>query len=146
MPQHSETRVLPYAIEQMFDLVADVERYPEFLPWCKEVRIIGRGKDGLVADMVVGTKLFSDKFTSQVVLDRPTAITVNYRSGPLSHLSTKWAFKAIDPKTCEVFFDVDFDFRSPLLHAAMTVFFDKALKKMVEAFEGRAKELYGDVG
>jgi coenzyme Q-binding protein COQ10 len=143
MPQHSETRILPYSAEQIFDLVADIERYPEFLPWCKEAQIIGRGKNGVVADLIVGTKLFQEKFTSQVTLDRPHAIRVEYKSGPLTHLSNEWKFESKSPKTCEIYFAVDFDFRSPLLRAVMTVFFDTALKRMVQAFEGRARELYG---
>ena len=146
MPCHQETRFLPYSADQIYDLVAAIERYPEFLPWCKDARIVSREKDEVVADLVVGTTLLREKFTSTVTLDRPRAITVHYRSGPLSHLSNAWTFK---PKAgrggsqgCEVSFQVDFDFRSPLLRAAMTVFFDKALAKMVAAFEARAKALY----
>ena len=127
----------------MFDLVADIRRYPEFLPWCKEARIVKGGNKNVIADLIVGTKLFKEKFTSQVTLDRPNAITVDYKSGPLTHLATEWKFMPKSPKACEVYFAVDFDFRSPLLRAAMTVFFDKALKRMVEAFEERARELYG---
>jgi coenzyme Q-binding protein COQ10 len=143
MPYHQETRLLPYSADQMYDLVAAIERYPEFLPWCKGANVTSRSKDSVIADLIVGTKLFQEKFTSTVTLDRPRAITVHYRSGPLSHLSNAWAFKSKTRKSCEVSFHVDFDFRSPLLRAAMTVFFDKALTKMVAAFEERAKELYG---
>jgi coenzyme Q-binding protein COQ10 len=142
MPQHSETRILPYSAEQIFDLVAAVERYPEFLPWCKDARIVSRAKNSIVADLVVGTRLFQEKFTSEVTLERPQAIKVLYVAGPLSRLSNEWKFKPKGAKACEVSFVVDFDFRSPILRAAMTVFFDKALRRMVEAFEGRARELY----
>jgi len=143
MPQHHETRLLPYNAEQMFDLVADIERYPEFLPWCKQSRLVSRKSHNVVADLIIGYKIFQEKFTSEVTLDRPRAITVHYRSGPLSHLSNAWEFKAKTKKSCEISFHVDFDFQSPLLRAAMNVFFDKALSKMVAAFEARAKELYG---
>lgn len=143
MPQHQETRILPYAAEQIFDLVADIERYPEFLPWCKGARIKSRGADSVVADLDVGTRFFHETFSSHVTLDRPNAITVLYRSGPLSHLSNAWSFKAKGRKKVEVAFYVDFDFRSPLLAAAMNVFFDRAVKHMVEAFEDRARTLYG---
>jgi len=143
MPSHQETRKLPYSAEQMFDLVAGIESYPDFLPWCKEARILSKTRDKLTADLVIGYKLFQEKFTSEVTLERPSAITVHYLSGPLSHLSNMWQFKAMGKKGCEVSFKVDFDFHSPLLRAAMTVFFDKALRKMVSAFEERARQLYG---
>ena len=143
MPKHQETRVLPYSATQMFDLVANIERYPEFLPWCKGSRILSRDKDRITADLVIGYKFFQEKFTSEVTLDRPSTITVHYRSGPLSHLTNAWEFTPKGRKGCEVTFHVDFDFHSPLLRAAMNVFFDKALSKMVEAFEARAQALYG---
>lgn len=143
MPKHQETRFLPYTAEQMFDLVADIGRYPEFLPWCKEAHIRSRSKKTVLADLVIGYKLFQEKFTSEVTLEKPNAITVHYKSGPLSHLSNAWEFKPKGRKGCEVSFHVDFDFHSPLLRAAMNVFFDKALRKMVSAFEIRAEDLYG---
>jgi len=127
----------------MFDLVADIEKYPEFLPWCKDARIISRKKNNVLADMTVGTKLFREKFTTEVALIRPRAIAVRYRSGPLSHLSNTWGFRPKGRKACELSFAVDFDFRSPLLRVAMTALFDRALTKMVAAFEARAKTLYG---
>ena len=127
----------------MFDLVADIERYPAFLPWCKDARILSRDQGVVLADLVIGYQFFHEKFTSEVTLDRPRAIGVHYRSGPLSHLSNAWEFAPKGRKGCEVSFHVDFDFHSPLLRAAMSVFFDKALSKMVSAFEARAKALYG---
>jgi coenzyme Q-binding protein COQ10 len=143
MPKHQETRILPYSVRQMFDLVAEIERYPEFLPWCKGARIVSRDKNMVVADLIIGYKMFQEKFVSEVTLDRPHAITVQYRSGPLSHLSNAWEFKPKGRKGCEISFHVDFDFHSPFLRVAMSLFFDKALSKMVEAFEARAKDLYG---
>ncbi|MGB9151512.1 MAG: type II toxin-antitoxin system RatA family toxin [Alphaproteobacteria bacterium] len=143
MPKHQETRILPYSAGQMFDLVAGIEHYPEFLPWCKAAHILSRDKNKVVADLVIGYKMFQEKFISEVTLDRPHAITVQYRSGPLSHLSNAWEFKSKGRKGCEISFHVDFDFHSPLLRAAMSIFFDKALSKMVAAFEARAKEMYG---
>ena len=100
-------------------------------------------QEQVVADLVIGYKMFQEKFISEVTLDRPHAITVQYRSGPLSHLSNAWEFKSKGRKGCEISFHVDFDFHSPLLRAAMSIFFDKALSKMVAAFEARAKEMYG---
>jgi coenzyme Q-binding protein COQ10 len=142
---HREIRTIPYSAKQMFDLVADIERYPEFLPWCRSAGILSRNKDLVVADMVVGAKFFCEKFTTQVTFDRPRAIVVTYRSGPLSHLSNVWGFEPKGRKACEVSFLVDFDFHSPLLRATMGVFFDKALRKMIAAFEARASELYGNI-
>lgn len=134
---------MPYSAAQMFDLVAGIEHYPEFLPWCKEVRFLSRARDKVVVDMRVGTRLFAETFRTEALFDRPLKITVHYKSGPLSHLSNAWAFKPVGAKQCEVSFEVDFDFRSPILRAAMRAFFDKALAKMVAAFEERAKGLYG---
>lgn len=144
MPKHAEKRILPYTPQQLFDLVADVGRYPDFLPWCKAVRIVHQDKKSLTADLVIGYKIFSEKFRSEVSLNRPNSIEVNYLSGPLSHLSNRWEFSAKGKKACELSFEVDFDFRSSLLGGVMEMFFDKALMKMVAAFESRALHLYGD--
>lgn len=146
MPRHHENRVLPYKPEQLFDLVAAVDRYPEFLPWCKGVRILERNEGEIKADLIIGYKMFQEKFTSEVLLNRPHAILVKYMSGPLSRLANEWHFKPDGKGGCALSFQVDFDFRSPLLKAAMEMFFDKALTKMVAAFEARAQELYGNKG
>jgi coenzyme Q-binding protein COQ10 len=143
MPRHNEKRVLPYTPEQLFDLVAAVDRYPEFLPWCKAARILERSDNAMTADLIIGTKLFSETFRSQVMLDRPRAISVRYMSGPLSHLSNQWEFRPTGKDSCELSFQVDFDFRAPLMRAMMEMFFDRALRKMVAAFEARAGVLYG---
>lgn len=143
MPSHSEKRLLPYTPEQLFDLVADVERYPEFLPWCKAARVLERGNDRITADLMIGTRIFSEKFRSDVRLDRPRRIDVHYVSGPLSRLCNHWAFAPKGKRECELSFVVDFDFQSSLLGAAMEMLFDKALVKMVAAFENRARDLYG---
>ena len=142
MPQHHETRFLPYRPEQLFDLVAAVDRYPEFLPWCRSARIVSRDEGRVMADLVIGYKMFSERFRSEVLLHRPRTISVRYISGPLAHLTNTWTFKPA-PGGCDVSFHVAFDFRSPLLRAAMQVLFDKALVKMVGAFEARARQLYG---
>jgi len=141
MPQHKETRVLPYTPQQLFDLVADVQRYPEFLPWCKAARVTKRTDRMITADLIIGYKMFNEKFTSEVMLDAPHSISVRYMSGPLSHLHNQWEFKPVKGG-CELIFHVDFDFHSSLLRSAMELFFDKALLKMVTAFEKRAGELY----
>jgi coenzyme Q-binding protein COQ10 len=145
MPHHQEKRALPFDPAQLFDLVADIGRYPEFLPWCKGARILKREGNIVTADLIVGYKMFREKFTSIVTLDKPRAISVKYLSGPLAHLTNEWEFRPGAKGGCDLFFHVDFDFRSPLLRAMMEPFFDKAMRKMAGAFEERAKELYSDV-
>lgn len=143
MPSHNETRILPYTPSQMFDLVIAIERYPEFLPWCRDTRVRERPDGKIVSDMEIGYKLFSERFTSLVTVDRPREIIVEYVSGPLSRLSNAWKFAPSGKSSCKLSFNVDFDFRSPLMRVAMEAFFDKALSRMVSAFEERAKEIYG---
>jgi coenzyme Q-binding protein COQ10 len=143
MPHHHETRRLPYTPEQLFVLVSEVERYHEFLPWCKGARITERGKDFIKADLVIGYKIIQEKFTSRVTFDKPHRVSVEYLSGPMSKLRNEWTFTAAGKKSCDLSFEVDFDFHSPLLRIAMDMFFDKALRKMVGAFEDRAQVLYG---
>lgn len=143
MTNHKETRVLAYTPQQLFDLVAAVERYPEFIPWCKAARVIKRTEDMIIADLIIGYKMFNENFTSEVELNAPHNIAVRYMSGPLSHLHNQWQFKPYGKNGCELTFHVDFDFRSSFLRSAMEMFFDKALLKMVSAFEQRAGELYG---
>ena len=142
MPNHDEKRVLPYSCEQMFDLVASIDKYPEFLPWCLGARIKEKSDERVIADLIIGYKVFRERFTSIVTLNRPHKISVQYQSGPLSRLSNEWEFRPVG-KDCEVSFQVDFDFRSPLLSTVIDAFFDRALSKMVAAFEARAVQLYG---
>jgi len=146
MPSHTETRVLPYTPEQLYDLVAAVDRYPEFLPWCKASRILSQSDIRMVADLIIGYKIFHEKFRSDVTLQRPHEIIVNYVSGPMAKLKNHWRFDAAPGGACALTFHVDFDFKSPFLQAAIDAFFDKALRKMVEAFEMRAATLYGRKG
>ena len=142
MPKHQEKRTLPFRPEQLFDLVADIGRYPEFLPWCKGARILERTEDRVTADLVIGYKMFREKFTSLVTLERPRRISVQYLSGPLAHLKNDWQFEPAGKGGCELSFHVEFDFRSHMLGAIMEPFFEKALSKMAGAFEERAKQLY----
>jgi len=143
MPTHAEKRVLPHTPEQMFKLVADVERYPEFLPWCVGTRIKKREGNSIVADMAVGYKMFRERFTSRVDLDHPKRIDVTYFEGPFSYLNNHWIFSPHQRGQCEIDFYVDFEFRSHLLEKAFQVVFNEAVKRMVTAFEKRAKALYG---
>ncbi|MFQ5958149.1 MAG: type II toxin-antitoxin system RatA family toxin [Alphaproteobacteria bacterium] len=143
MPTHAEKRVLPYAPEQMFDLVADVERYPDFLPWCRAARITRREGDVLWSDMVIGFKMVREHFSSKVTLRRPDAIDVQYLTGPMHYLNNHWSFAARPDGGCQIDFYIDFEFRSALLQRLIGVLFNEAVRRMVGAFEARARALYG---
>ena len=142
MPTHAEERVLPYTPDQLFAVVADIERYPEFLPWCIGARIKERQPDLIVADLIIGFRMFRERFTSRVSLDRPRGIDVTYADGPFRYLNNHWTFTA-DPEGCRVGFFVDFEFKSRLLQKVIEVLFSEAVRHMVGAFESRARDLYG---
>jgi len=142
MPRHSERRLLPYPPEAMFDLVADIERYPEFLPWCCGAKIRGKQGNQIVADLTAGTRGFKKTFTSIVDMERPRRISVSYGGGLLETLSNEWEFVPREGG-CEVTFFIEFSFRSPLYARMAGTVFDKAFRVMVAAFEQRAEQLYG---
>jgi coenzyme Q-binding protein COQ10 len=142
MPTHAERRILPYTPEQMFDLVADVRRYPEFLPWCVAARVLTRDEQVLVADLTVGFKMFRETFRSRVGLERPGHIHVTYETGPFRYLNNHWRFRPV-PEGVDVDFFVDFEFHSRILQMAIGVVFNEAVRLMVRAFERRAMVLYG---
>jgi coenzyme Q-binding protein COQ10 len=145
MPTHAEQRVLPYSQAQLFDLVADIERYPEFLPWCVGARIRKRLPDGTMeADLVIGFKMFRERFGSIVKPDRANhRIDVSYVDGPFRYLNNHWKFIAEGENRTRVDFFVDFEFKSALLQKVIGVLFNEAVRRMVAAFENRAKQLYG---
>ncbi len=143
MPTHAEKKFVPYTPEQMFDLVADVERYPEFLPWCTGSRIRRRDGNRLVADLMVGFKMVRERFTSEVMLDRPRRIDVRYTDGPFRFLNNHWEFERAEGG-CAIDFYLDFEFRSRVLQRLIGVVFQEAVRRMVGAFEARARQLYGE--
>jgi len=143
MPGIHETYRLPYSAEQMFDLVADVGRYQEFLPWVVATRVRSDSETEMVADMLVGFKALREKFTSRVEKTRPREIRVHYVDGPMKDLDNVWTFHPVDETSCDVEFDVRFSFRNALFEKLAGQYFDKAFRKMVAAFETRASELYG---
>jgi len=151
MPRHSENRLLPYSPDQIYDLVADVARYPEFLPWTAAARIRSRrplpergaGAEVMEADLVISFKVFREKFGSRVVLlPAERRIETDYLDGPFKYLHSFWQ---IEPEGtgARVRFEVDFEFRNALLQKAIGLFFDEAMRRVVGAFEGRARQLYG---
>ena len=146
MPHHSETRHLPYSPEQMFALVADVESYADFLPWVSAVRVRSNSDTEMVADLIVGFKGLRESFSSRVHKKYPERVHVDYLEGPLSHLSNDWRFRPDEKGGVLIDFEVDFAFKSKLFEMLAGQVFDKALRKMIGAFEARANELYGSSG
>ncbi|WP_333668582.1 type II toxin-antitoxin system RatA family toxin [Elioraea tepidiphila] len=142
MPTHAQKQFMPYAPDQLFDLVADVGRYPEFLPWCVGARVRERTETLLVADLVIGFKVFRERFTSHVTLERPNHIHVRYLEGPFRYLNNHWRFIPENDGTLVDFY-VDFEFRSKILQAAIGLVFNEAVRLMVHAFERRARRIYG---
>ncbi len=143
MPGIQEVRRLPYSAAQMYDLVADVARYPEFLPWVVATRIRSDSETEMVADMLVGFNALREKFTSRVTKSRSDAITVQYVDGPLKDLHNQWRFRPLGENACEIDFNVKFTFRNALFERIAGQYFDRAFRKMVNAFEQRAAQLYG---
>ena len=151
MPAHAETRILPYTAHQMFDLVADVEAYPAFLPWTAAARIrsvetLENGSEEMLADLVVSFKVFRERFGSRVLLwTDARVIETEYLDGPFKFLRSKWRFTDLDSGECEVAFDVEFAFKNRILQGTAELFFYEAMRRIVRAFEARAHALHGNV-
>jgi coenzyme Q-binding protein COQ10 len=148
MPQFETRRPVPHTPEQMYDLVADVERYPEFLPLCEGLSVRSRkerdGKELLVADMTVGYKAIRETFTTQVLLNgSEQAIDVKYIDGPFRYLDNRWRFEPLPDGGCNVHFFIDYEFKSRILGALMGSMFDRAFRMFTDAFEKRANAIYG---
>ncbi|HBS49069.1 MAG TPA: ubiquinone-binding protein [Rhodobacteraceae bacterium] len=148
MTTHSETRTLPYTAQQMYDLVADVERYPEFLPWNAAARIrreVPQGEAVLMeADLVISFKVFRERFGSRVMLwPKDLKIHTEYLDGPFKYLKSNWTFRDLPEGGCEVSFFVDFEFRNLILQKAIGLVFNEAMQRIVRAFEARVDQLYG---
>ena len=147
MPVHSETRKLPYSADQMYDLVADISAYPQFLPWCSAARIRSRTTQGecetVEADLVISFKVFRESFASRVELwNMAKKIDTQYLEGPFKHMKSSWEF--VDtPTGCDVCFFVDFEFKNAILRSIIGVVFNEAMQRIVRAFESRAAMLYG---
>lgn len=144
MTKHYEKRVLPYTKEQLFDLVADIDAYQDFLPWCLASRITKPGETKVEAELVIGFSMFRERFVSRVTLERPYRIHVEYLEGPMKYLSNEWVFRDHTKKGhCEIEFYVEFEFRNPMLQKLVGAFFSEAFRRMVAAFEKRASDIYG---
>ncbi|WP_025898976.1 type II toxin-antitoxin system RatA family toxin [Sneathiella glossodoripedis] len=144
MPTHAEQRILPFTPRQLYDLVADVGSYPEFLPWCVGARIKEKTETRVLADLVIGYKMFRERFTSRVTLSpEQPRIDVEYMDGPFKYLNNHWIFME-HPDGCEIDFYVDFEFKSAILQKTIGLLFNEAVQRMIAAFEQRAHDLYGD--
>ncbi|SFH35518.1 coenzyme Q-binding protein COQ10 [Palleronia marisminoris] len=148
MPKHHETRKLPYTAQQMYDLVGDVESYPNFIPWISAARITSQREtdtgEVLEADLVISFKVFRERFRSRVTRDREEMrIDTEYLNGPFRHMNSTWAFRDVEGGGCEVLFDVDFEFKSRILGSAAQMFFNDAMQRIVRAFEREASKRYG---
>jgi coenzyme Q-binding protein COQ10 len=143
MPRFSEHKTMPYTADQVFDLVADIEKYPQFLPWCVGARIIRREGDVVIADLDIGFKLVRETFTSRVTLTRPTGIHVDYVAGPMRTMINEWTFEPTEDGNCVVTVVNDFEFKSRTLQILMGNFFTDVAHRMVTSFEDRARRLYG---
>jgi coenzyme Q-binding protein COQ10 len=148
MPTHSETRRLPYSAQEMFDLVADVESYPKFLPWNAAARIRSRapfdGGEVMEADLVISFKVFRERFGSRVTIwNERRRIDTEYIDGPFRYMRSTWAFSDTGEGGCEVDFHVDFEMRNPILQRIIGIVFNEAMQRIVRAFETRAEALYG---
>jgi coenzyme Q-binding protein COQ10 len=149
MPQFSTRRRVRHSASEMFDLVADVERYPQFVPLCQALRVRKRTQDGdgkevIVADMTVAYRFIRETFTSRVTLERDKLeILVEYLEGPFQKMNNRWNFRPVDDRVCDVEFFIAYEFRSRTLGALMGAMFETAFRRFSAAFERRADEVYG---
>lgn len=142
MTTHQEKRVIPHTPQNLYNLVQDVKSYPQFLPWCLAARINSQDDDRMVADLIIGFRLYRERFTSYVNLKPDEmAILVEYAEGPFKYLKNSWVFRD-HPDGCEIDFYVDFEFNSQLFQSVVETLFSEAVKRMVRAFETRADTLY----
>ncbi len=142
MPTHAEKRIIPYTAEQIFQLVADVEQYPDFLPWAISSKVLSRSEDRFIAEVTVGYKFIQDSYRSEVILSPYNRIDVNYIEGPFRYLNNHWAFEEISASSVAIDFYIDFEFRSSILQHVIQPIFSEAVKMMINAFEKRAQDLY----
>jgi coenzyme Q-binding protein COQ10 len=144
MTVHAERRVIRHSPQELYNLVADVRSYPQFLPWCMAARIRHEDRDGLAADLIIGFQMFRERFTSHVDLNpEQLEIDVKYAEGPFKYLTNKWRFLP-HPEGCDIDFYVDFEFNNRLLQSVIERLFTEAVRRMVKAFEDRANDLYGE--
>lgn len=142
MPQYNEKKVLPYTTEQLYALVSNVHEYPRFLPWCAGIKILEENESDILTELEVGYKFLKESFRSRVYLTPTEMIEIKYETGPFKHLNNRWKFHAHEDG-CMVYFHIDFEFKSRMLQMMVQGVFVEAVQKMMQAFEDRARALYG---
>ncbi|WP_262695142.1 type II toxin-antitoxin system RatA family toxin [Kordiimonas aquimaris] len=142
MAKFTENKILPYTPEQVFALVADVQAYPDFLPWCIGARVYNRKPSSFDADVIIGFKMFRETFTSRVTFLEPSKVDVDYIKGPMKRLYNHWRFIPEGEGACQVEFAVELEFKNHVLEQMIGRVFTEACERMVDAFEERAHELY----
>ena len=148
MPSHSDSRTSPYSPAQLYAMVLDIEKYPEFLPWCRAARILERTPEYFIGELIVHFSHLTERYSSKVVGVPPTDsnegdIDVTLVKGPFSHLRNHWRFEPLPDGGCQIHFDVDFKFKSGLLEKLIGGVFTRAVEKMSASFMTRADALYG---
>lgn len=142
MPKYSERRLMPFTQQQLYDMVADVEKYPEFIPWLASARECERTDKMLIAEMVIGVQVFRDTFLSKALLTPPSQLDISYQDGPFKYLNCRWKFEPAQGGA-KVDFHIDFELKSAVLKMLIGGFFGNAVSMMVKAFEKRARKIYG---
>ncbi|AIK96404.1 type II toxin-antitoxin system RatA family toxin [Candidatus Odyssella acanthamoebae] len=142
MPTHAEKKILPYTPEQLFDLIADVAHYPEFLPWVDSANTYDHHDDSFTADVMIGYKIFTYPYKCRVHLVPKERIDIEYLTGPFHYLNNHWILKPLTEKLTEIDFYIDFEFNNPMLQSLLTPVFSEAVKRMIHAFEKRAAAIY----
>ena len=140
MPRHVDKRILPFKLDELYALVADVGDYPAFLPWCVGARLYNQHENGFDADLLIGFKMFKERFTSRVKLEPNRSINVEYIKGPMKYLHNDWTFREVDGGT-EVDFVVDFEFKNPIFEKLVGALFEEAVTRMISSFEIRAQQV-----
>lgn len=144
MPTHAEKRILPYQVEQIFNLVAKVDKYPEFLPWAISSTIVSRKNNSFIADLEIGYKFIKTSYRSEVILTPHNSINIDYISGPFIYLTNKWKFTQINEKLMELDFYIDFEFKSSTYQALLQPAFHEVIRRMIHAFEKQAAKIYSE--
>lgn len=142
MPTHAEKRILSYTPKQLFDLIADVSRYPDFLPWVDSTNVYDIKEDSFTADVMIGYKIFTYPYKCRVHLKPDHRINIEYLTGPFHHLNNYWILTPLNDKLTEIDFYIDFEFNNPMLQSLLTPVFSEAVNRMISAFEKRAAEIY----
>jgi len=142
MKYYKIKRNLDYSDNKIFDLICDIERYSDFLPWCKKANVYNKINNVFYSDITVGFNLINETFTSKVLVNRPSEVISSAISGPFKKMSNKWNINALSNNSCEVTLIIEYEFKSLILKNLIGIFFDQATRKMIQAFEERAKYLY----